>query len=89
VSAVNDLHGEGKSIGLAQFNYIMPLPLNTAEILSRFKKILVCELNMGQFVNYLRSKHPDFKYIQYNKVQGLPFFIAELKVKFNKELDNL
>ncbi len=89
VSAVNDLYGEGKKISLAQFTYINPLPSNTAEIFSRFKKILVCELNLGQFVSYLRMKHPQFEYLQYNKVQGLPLFIKELKVKFNDVLESI
>lgn len=89
VSAVNDLREEGKSVALAQFNYINPLPGNTAEIFSSYKKILVCELNMGQFAGYLRSKHPQFEYLQYNKVQGLPLFISELKVKFNEVLESI
>ena len=37
----------------------------------------------GQFANYLREKQPDFRYEQYNKVQGLPFLTAELEDKFN------
>ncbi len=89
VSAVTDLYEEGKSIGLAQFNYIYPLPGNTADVFSRFRKILVCELNLGQFATYLRSRHPAFEYLQYNKVQGLPLFISELKLKFNEVLDSI
>jgi 2-oxoglutarate ferredoxin oxidoreductase subunit alpha len=89
VSAVTDLKDEGKSIALAQFNYINPLPSNTAEIFSSYKKILVCELNLGQFATYLRSKHPQFEYLQYNKVQGLPLFISELKVKFKEVLETI
>ncbi len=89
VSAVNDLSDEGKSVALAQFNYINPLPRNTAEIFSHYKKILVCELNLGQFASFLRSKHPQFEYLQYNKVQGLPLFISELKVKINEVLESI
>ena len=89
VSAVNDLREEGKSIALAQFTHINPLPRNTAEVFSHYKKILVCELNLGQFATYLRSKHPKFEYLQYNKVQGLPLFISELKVKFNEVLETI
>ncbi|MFO7934819.1 MAG: 2-oxoacid:acceptor oxidoreductase subunit alpha, partial [Bacteroidales bacterium] len=88
-SAVKDLQGEGKSISLAQFNYINPLPRNTGEVLSGFKKIMVCELNLGQFAGYLRSKHPGHDYLQYNKVQGLPFFISELKIMFNEALESI
>ncbi len=89
VSAVNDMKDEGKSVALAQFNYILPLPGNTEDVFSRYKKILVCELNLGQFANYLRSKLPGFNYLQYNKVQGLPLFISELKAKFNEVLDSI
>lgn len=87
-SAVTELQAEGKSISLAHFNYINPLPENTAEIFSRFKKILVCELNLGQFAMYLRSKLPMVEFRQFNKVQGLPFLVSELKDKFNSVLDN-
>lgn len=88
VSAVKDLQQQGKKISLAQFNYINPLPANVEEIFSNFKKIMVCELNLGQFVTYLRGKLPQFKYLQYNKIQGLPFFISELKEKFTKILED-
>jgi len=81
-SAIEELQEEGMNISLAHFNYIMPLPKNTHEVLGRFRKIIVCELNSGQFVNYLRMKEPDYKYMQYNKVQALPFTVNELKDKF-------
>ena len=86
-SAIKGLQSQGKKISLAHFNYIMPLPKNTSEIFGKFKKILVCELNKGQFVNYLRMTFPEFKYLQYNKVQGLPFMVSELTTKFNQILD--
>lgn len=88
-SAVKELQDEGKNISLAQFNFINPLPRNTKEILKGFKKRIVCELNMGQFATYLRSKYSQFDYIQFNKVQGLPFMISELKTKFNEILEEV
>lgn len=81
--AVGRLQQEGKSIAHANFNYIMPLPKNTKEILSGHKKIIVCELNEGQFVNYLRMNFEEYAFLQYNKVQGLPFTVNELVDKFN------
>ncbi|MDP2423785.1 MAG: 2-oxoacid:acceptor oxidoreductase subunit alpha [Bacteroidales bacterium] len=87
LTAIQELQLEGKSISMAHFHYIMPLPKNTAEIFSRFKKIIVCELNMGQFVAYLRMQHPQFSYMQYNKVQCLPFMVNELIEKFNQILE--
>ncbi len=86
-TAVTEMQEEGKNISLAQFNYINPLPVNTEEIFSQFKKILVCELNLGQFSGYLRSKLPQYNYLQFNKLQGLPFMISELKQKFNEILN--
>ena len=56
---------------------------NTADILRNFKTIVVCEINNGQFVNYLRMKYPQFKYKQFNHIQGLPFQTSELKEHFN------
>ncbi|MDL2251502.1 2-oxoacid:acceptor oxidoreductase subunit alpha [Odoribacter sp. OttesenSCG-928-J03] len=82
-SAVKELRGEGKDVSLAHFNYINPLPLNTGDIFARYKKIIVCELNLGQFVAYLRSKFPEVTFHQYNKVAGLPFTVEELKNKIN------
>lgn len=87
LGAVSDLQKEGKNIAFTNFNYISPLPKNTAEIFSKFDKIVVCELNSGQFVNYLRAQFPQFKYEQFNKIEGLPFKIADLKNKFNEILE--
>lgn len=83
-SAVRELRKDGKNVSLAHFNYINPLPRNTKDIFSRFKKIIVCELNLGQFVAYLRSQLPEFAYEQYNKVAGLPFTVEELKERVNE-----
>ncbi len=81
-SAVATMREEGYNISHAQFNYIKPFPKNTRQILEGFKKIVVCELNNGQFVNYLRMQYPEFTYLQYNKVQGLPFHVQELNEIF-------
>ncbi len=78
LSAVQEVRQEGLEISFAHFDYIMPLPRNTEEVLSKFDKILVCELNSGQFVNYLRGVMPQFNYTQYNKVQGQPFLVQEI-----------
>ena len=77
-SAVHALQEEGKSVSLAHFDYINPLPKNTGEVLSGFKKIIVCELNSGHFAGYLRNRFPQFTYHQYNKVQGQPFIVTDV-----------
>jgi len=87
LSAVEELQSEGQKVSLAHFNYINPLPKNTEEVLSGFKKIIVCEINMGQFADHLRMNFQQFEYLQYNKVQGLPFTTIELKECFSKLLE--
>ena len=87
-SAVEKLQKEGLNVSLSQFNYINPLPKNTSEIFKNFKKIVVCELNNGQFVNYLRMKNQGIIFEQYNKLQGLPFTTAELEDYFKTLLKN-
>ncbi|MGQ1785386.1 MULTISPECIES: 2-oxoacid:acceptor oxidoreductase subunit alpha [unclassified Saccharicrinis] len=86
-TAVEELQDEGVGIALAHFNYINPLPKNAHDVLKQYKKILVCELNLGQFANCLRMNFPDIQYRQYNKVQGLPFTVLELKEQFKKLLE--
>ncbi len=88
ISSVRELRLEGKKVSLAHFNYIKPLPKNTEEVFSKFKKIIVCELNLGQFAAYLRDRLPQFNYYQANKVKGLPFTVSELKESVTKLLED-
>jgi len=86
-SAVKQLNERGhKNIGLAHFNYINPLPKNTETVLKQFKKIVVCELNTGQFAKVLKMNFDGLNVIQFNKVQGLPFGNQELTEKFKQIL---
>lgn len=77
-SAVMQEREAGKDVSYAHFDYINPLPRNTAEVFGRYEKILVCELNSGHFANWLRAHYPQFSYLQCNKVQGQPFLVQEL-----------
>ncbi len=81
-SAVRSLDDDGYKVGHAHFYYLNPFPKNTAELLSKFKKIVICELNKGQLSTILRGRYPEFKYTQYNKIMGLPFSVADLTEKF-------
>mgnify|MGYP000109687578 CR=1 FL=1 len=85
-NAVDQMRAEGKRVSLCHFNYINPLPHGVREIFSKFRKIVVCELNEGQFANYLRQSLQEFRYEQYNKCEGLPFTVAELCQKFESLL---
>lgn len=84
LSAVMQLRENGKKVSLAHFRHLNPLPKNAEAVLSRFKNVIACELNMGQLANLLRTKLPHIPVMQYNKVQGLPFTVAELVQKFNE-----
>ncbi|MDX1602136.1 MAG: 2-oxoacid:acceptor oxidoreductase subunit alpha, partial [Salinimicrobium sediminis] len=83
-TAAKQLYDEGvRNIGFAHFNYINPLPRNTEEVLKKFKKVIVCELNNGQFANILRMNF-NREFLQFNKIQGLPFANSELIEKFKQ-----
>ena len=79
-STEGHLHAAANELGcdLVQFNYIHPLPKNTHEVLSRYKRIVVCELNTGQFAAYLRANFPDLPIEQYNEIQGQPFAVERI-----------
>ena len=86
-TAVKEMNKEGYTkVGYAHFNYINPLPKNTEEVLRKFKKIVVCELNNGQFVQVLRINFGGHEFLQFNKIQGLPFGNNELMDEFKKLL---
>lgn len=86
-NAVDQLRAEGKRVSLCHFNYINPLPKGVEAIFSKFKKIVVCELNEGQFAGYLRQQFQQFHYEQFGKSEGQPFTIVELKAKFQSLID--
>lgn len=79
-STEGHLHAAANEIGcdLAQFNYICPLPRNTYDVLSKYKRIIVCELNTGQFATYLRAQFPGLMFEQYNEIQGQPFAVERI-----------
>ncbi|MBQ7195346.1 MAG: 2-oxoacid:acceptor oxidoreductase subunit alpha [Bacteroidales bacterium] len=85
-SAIHDLQEEGVAVSYTHFDYINPLPPNTAEVFSAFRKILVCELNSGQFASYLQALYPDKLFRKFGKVQGQPFLVGELVDAIKKEL---
>jgi len=87
-SAVKGISDEGYKVGHDHFNYINPMPKNTAAVFAKFKRIVVCELNKGQMAYVLRANYPQFTYVQYNKIQGLPFSVGDLNKKFKNLIAN-
>lgn len=85
--AMEMIQEKGKKVALVHFNFISPLPKNTAEVLLKYKKVVVAEQNNGQFANYLRSKVPGFNPYYFNRVKGQPFVVARLAEEFIKLLE--
>ncbi|MBQ7427553.1 MAG: 2-oxoacid:acceptor oxidoreductase subunit alpha [Prevotella sp.] len=77
-SAMDELRTKGYKVAQTHFKYLNPLPKNTAEVLSRYKKVVVAEQNMGQLTAYLRMKVDHFTPEQFNQVKGQPFVVEEL-----------
>ena len=85
LSAVNEVREQGIEVSRAHFDYIYPVPRNTEAVLKSFSKVLVCELNSGQFANYLRGLFPEANILKFGKVQGQPFLVSELVEAIKKE----
>ena len=79
-STEGHLHAAANELNcaLAHFNYIHPLPKNTEEVLRKYKKLTVCELNSGQFAGYLRSKIEGISLLQYNELTAQPFAVDRI-----------
>lgn len=87
-AAIDELRATGKKVALAHFKFINPLPKNTAEVMKRYKKVVVAEQNMGQFAGYLRMKVDGFVPYQFNQVKGQPFLVNELVQAFEEIIKN-
>jgi 2-oxoglutarate ferredoxin oxidoreductase subunit alpha len=84
-AAMNAQRAESRKIGHVHLRHLNPLPANLGEVLNRYKKILVPELNMGQLLWVLRAKFL-VDAIGLNKIQGRPFKQAELEQKIEELL---
>ncbi|MFO0846219.1 MAG: 2-oxoacid:acceptor oxidoreductase subunit alpha [Gemmataceae bacterium] len=85
LTAVERLNRKGHKVAHAHLRYLNPMPKNTGDVLRRYKKVLVCELNGGQLrlllrANYLVDAHG------YCKVQGKPFLVSEIEEKVEELL---
>jgi 2-oxoglutarate ferredoxin oxidoreductase subunit alpha len=81
-SAVLRVQAQGKKVAHCHIRYLNPFPKNLGDVLKRYKKVLVPELNMGQLRFILRGTYL-VDAIGLNKVQGKPFLISELENKIN------
>jgi len=84
-SAVGRAQRRGLSVSSAHLRYLNPMPKNTGEVLRRFKKVLVPELNRGQLRLLLRGEFL-VDAVGLNKIQGKPFLISEIEEKIDAML---
>jgi 2-oxoglutarate ferredoxin oxidoreductase subunit alpha len=76
-AAVRRVRLAGGSVAQAHLRHLSPFPANLAEVLKRYDKVLVPEINLGQLALILRGRYLT-DVISYNRVRGLPFRAAEL-----------
>ena len=78
MTATDELVAAGKPVAFAHFRYINPLPANALDVIRRYRRVIVAELNTGMFADYLQSKLPGTEILRINKIQGQPFQVAEI-----------
>ena len=78
LTAVQRLQKRGLSVAHAHLRYLNPMPRNTGDVLKRFKKVLVPELNAGQLLLLIRARYL-VDAVGLNKIQGKPFHVAEVR----------
>jgi 2-oxoglutarate/2-oxoacid ferredoxin oxidoreductase subunit alpha len=78
--AVNRLREQGHSVSRAHLRWLNPFPKNLGEVLSRFERVLVPEMNGGQLALLLRAKYL-VDVVSFSRVQGRPFFRHEIEAK--------
>ncbi|MFO7526004.1 MAG: 2-oxoacid:acceptor oxidoreductase subunit alpha [Ignavibacteriaceae bacterium] len=83
--AVSKARELGYPVSHAHLKYLNPFPKNTAEILGRFKKILIPEINLGQLSKMIRSEFL-IDVEQFNIVRGLPFRTSDILTKITEML---
>lgn len=85
-TAVNECLAEGIQVGHAHLRYINPLPKNLKDIISRFDKVIIPEMNNGQLIKIIREKFlVDAKGI--NKIKGIPFSTREIIEAINQNME--
>ena len=74
---------KGRKVGHVHLRHLNPLPKNLGEVLRRYKKVVVPEMNLGQLVWMIRAKYL-IDAEGFNKVQGKPFKVSEIEAKVEK-----
>ena len=84
-AALKAQRAKGRKIGHVHLRYLNPLPRNLGEVIGRYHRVLVPEMNMGQLLWVLRAKYL-VDAVGYDKIQGRPFKQAEIEAKIEEVL---
>ena len=79
---------EGKKVAQAHLRYLNPMPANTEQVLKKYRKVLVPEMNLGQLALLLRGKFL-VDAVSYTQVRGLPFTAPQLHEVITDMLEDL
>ena len=82
-TAVQRAQRKGIRVAQRHLRYLNPMPRNTGEVLKRYKRVLVPELNGGQLCMLLRATHL-IDAVSLSKVQGRPFQVSEIEAKIEE-----
>jgi 2-oxoglutarate/2-oxoacid ferredoxin oxidoreductase subunit alpha len=85
-AGVKEFQGRGKAVSQVHLRYLNPLPPDLGEIISRFDKVLVPEMNMGQLLRVLRAEYL-VDAVGLNKIQGRPFKVSEITARIARMLE--
>jgi 2-oxoglutarate ferredoxin oxidoreductase subunit alpha len=77
-SAAEELRAQGKKVAHAHLRWLNPMPKNLGEVLRRYPKVMVPEVNDGQLAFLLRGRFPGVDPIQFNRINGKPIKVSEL-----------
>ena len=84
---MKEIRSSGKKIAFTHFQFVNPMPKNTAEVMKRYKKIIVAEQNLGQFALVLGGRIPKLNIYKYNRVEGQPFSVGDLVKECTKIME--
>lgn len=88
LTAATELNAAGRRVAFWQFRHINPLPRNTVETLSRYKRVIVAELNTGMLADYLQMHLPGKEILRINKIEGQPFLVREIVEGVTKYMED-
>ena len=85
-TAVKNKQAEGVPVSHVHLRYLNPLPADLGDIISRYQKVVVAELNLGQIATIIRARYL-VDAIGFNKIQGQPFYVYEVESKIDEILE--